>query len=167
MHTVNTRLATIAIAIAIVMILCPQILRADSSVMLNLICRGSGIANKSESANINTYDPKTKKYTTTTAQSSSKEPFNGVAVVEIAGHMGRIKLPEPMIPPLNTRDDGWFKIKELVVNEDEITGKVTINFLNSKTLRIDRHSGLMTIEGGGSSFSGQCEAVDRAAPKKF
>jgi hypothetical protein len=143
-------------------------LRADDyNMMLNLTCRGSGVATKNESANINTYDPKTKKYTTSSAQSSSKEPFQGIAVVEIAGSMGRIKLPEPMVPPLNTRDQGWFKINDLVVTPDVITGKVKVNFLNNKDLRIDRHSGLMTIDGSSGSFSGQCEATDRNAPAKF
>lgn len=163
MHTIKTRLATIAT----VMFLGPTLIHAENNLTLNLICRGSGIATKSESANINTYDPKTKKYVTSTAQSMGKEPFNGVAVVEISGHMGRIKLPEAMVPPLNTKDDGWFRIKDLMVNDDEIDGSIKVNFLNSKSLHINRHSGLMTIDGGGSSFSGQCEAVDQYGPKKF
>jgi hypothetical protein len=165
MHTINSKLAAFAIATNI--LLCPTLLRADRNLTLNLICRGSGIATKSESANINTYDPKTKKYITSTAQSSSKEPFSGIAVVEISGHMGRIKLPQAMVPPLNTQDDGWFKIKELLVSDDEIAGSIKVNFLNNKSMRIDRHSGLMTIEGGGSNFSGQCEAVDHNAPTRF
>ncbi|NTV08713.1 MAG: hypothetical protein HGA81_08960, partial [Chlorobium limicola] len=50
---------------------------------------------------------------------------------------------------------------------DVITGKIKINFLNSKNLRIDRCSGLLTIDGSSSNFSGQCEATDSNAPRKF
>ncbi|NTU92852.1 MAG: hypothetical protein HGB29_01385 [Chlorobiaceae bacterium] len=165
MNTRHLRLSTAALALGL--LFTAPLMADDYNLMLNLTCRGSGVATKSESANINTYDPKTKKYRTTTAQSSSKEPFQGIAVVEIAGGMGRIKLPEPMVPPLSTRDEGWFKINDMVVTPDVITGKIKVNFLNNKALRIDRRSGLLTIDGSSGSFSGQCEATDLNAPRKF
>lgn len=154
-------------AIVFGMLIAPPLFADDDNLNLNLTCRGSGYSRKSESTNISSYDPETKKYKTVTAQTNSKESFEGIAVVEISGSMGRIKLPEQIVPPLNTRSDGWFNIHDLTVTPDLITGDVKINFLNSKKLRIDRRSGLMTIEGGGTSFSGQCVATDRNAPRKF
>jgi len=147
---------------------CASPLRADDNyVTLNLTCYGSGVATRTESTNISRYDPKTKKYATTNAQYTSKEPFEGTAVIEISGDTGRIKVPEPLVPSLNTRSDGWFAIRELVVTSDFITGKVKLNFLNNKHLRIDRRSGLLTLDGSSGNFSGQCEAVDRYTPRKF
>jgi hypothetical protein len=147
---------------------CASSLRADDgNLTLNLTCSGSGVATRTETTSIRQYDPKTKKYTTANAKSMSKEPFQGIAVVEISGGMGRIMLPESLVPALNTRSDGWFTIHDLVVSPDVITGKIKINFLTSRNLRIDRHSGLLTIDGGSGNFSGQCEATDRNAPRKF
>jgi hypothetical protein len=165
MNNRNTWIAAIALSLGM---LFSSVLRADDdNLNLNLTCRGSGYARKSESTNISRYDPETKKYTTATAQTNTKESFDGIAVVDISGGMGRIKLPEQMVPPLNTRSDGWFNMHDINVTPNLITGSVKINFLNSKKIRIDRRSGLMTIEGGGTSFSGQCEATDRNAPRKF
>jgi len=165
MKTGSLRTAAISLMLALC---CASPLRADDgNVTLNLTCSGSGIATRSETTTISQYDPKTKKYTRANAQSTRKEPFQGIAVVEISGGMGRIRLPEPLVPPLNTRSDGWFSIHDLVISPDVITGKIKINFLNSKNLRIDRRSGLLSIDGSSGNFSGQCEASDRNAPRKF
>jgi hypothetical protein len=90
-----------------------------------------------------------------------------MAVVDITNGVGRIKIPEPLVLSINTRDRGWFKIKELVVDQNVITGRITLNFLNKKDLRIDRRSGLLTLDGRNDSFSGQCEATEHDAPRKF
>lgn len=165
MKTISLRLSALALALGM---LFPPALHADDyNLRLNLSCRGSGTATKSETTYVNHYNPRTEKYSTTTAQTSRKEDFEGFVVVELADGRGRIKLPEPMVPPLNTRDNGWFKIHDLVVNPDEITGTIKVNFLNKQNLRIDRRSGFLTIDGGSGSFSGQCDAVDRNSPRRF
>ena len=161
------RLHLSALALAVGMLFSPVIQAEEYDLRLHLTCRGSGTATRSETTYVNHYNQRTHKNSTTTAQTSRKEDFEGFVVVELSDGRGRIKLPEPMVPPLNTRDNGWFKIHDLVVNSDEITGTVKVNFLNKQNLRIDRRSGFLTIDGGGGSFSGQCDAVDRDTPRRF
>ncbi|NTV91796.1 MAG: hypothetical protein HGA72_00520 [Chlorobiaceae bacterium] len=165
MQNLKSRISTMALALG--MLLSPSLQAEEYNLNLNLLCQGSGSATKSETTYINQYDPKTRKYSRTTAQTSSKQPFDGIVVVELSDGQGRIKLPDPMVPPLNTRDNGWFTIRNLVVNTNEITGTVKVNFLDNKHLRIDRRSGLLIIDGGDSSFSGKCSAVNQNTPRQF
>lgn len=167
LHMMNRTRLLSGTAILFAMFFASPIRAEDNNLTLNLTCFGSGIATKTESTNISTYDRKTKNNSTTTVSSTHNEHFRGVVVVEIADGTGRIKIPEPLVPSLNTRDNGWFKIKDLDVTHDAITGRIKLNFLDVKSLRIDRHTGLLTIEGGGENFSGDCTATERDTPRKF
>lgn len=161
------KLSLSAVALVLGMLFSLNLHAEDDNLRLNLICEGSGSARKTETTYINQYDSNTKKYNRASAQTSSKQPFDGIVEVKLSDGSGKIKLPDQMVPPLNAGDDGWFKIHDLVVNSRKITGSIKINFLNSQQLRIDRRSGLLTIDGGGSSFSGRCSAVDEDSPRKF
>lgn len=132
---------------------CASPLRADDNyVTLNLTCYGSGVATRTESTNISRYDPKTKKYSTTNAQYTSKEPFEGTAVIEISGDTGRIKVPEPLVPALNTRSDGWFAIRELVVTSGFHYRKGQAQFSQQQAFAYRPPPGLLTLDGSSGNF---------------
>jgi len=73
----------------------------------------------------------------------------------------------PSIPEQGRVAHSQMAIDDPAVTADFITGKIKINFLNSKQLRVGRRSGLLPVEGGRGNSSGQCEATDRNAPRKF
>lgn len=59
-----------------------------------------------------------------------------------------MRLPSSVVPDMTSNKAGWFKVKDLVVNDREIMGKVAMNFLASSRFRIDRRTGVMTSSGG-------------------
>lgn len=59
----------------------------------------------------------------------------------------QIRLPRQIVPKSHGGSGGWFGIKDLVVGENEITGKVTMNFTNAPYLRIDRITGAVSVDG--------------------
>jgi hypothetical protein len=132
-----------------------------------LSCQGGGTVQASQSGTTSTYNSKTKKYETGTSTSTAKQPFTGIVRVEISGDMGRVALPKPMVPVLNSSSEGWFPIGKLASSDKEIAGQVSINALNQPKLRIDRMTGDITISGGFSEFSGKCEAIHADDKPKF
>lgn len=80
--------------------------------------------------------------------------------IDIQGGKGRARVPRRFLPPLHGGDGGWFEVQELVIDADQITGKVAINFANHPNLRIDRRSGSVALDGKVGSFAGECEKFD-------
>ncbi len=139
---------------------------ADEPLKLNLSFNGSGSVLGNQTHVENRYNFKSKKLESALVTDSGRKPFNGSGYVEIAGNNARIKLPSPMVPLLSGGNGGWFIVNDLWVNDDEITGTVRINALNKPKLRIDRHSGQITLAGGFADFSGQCDLVRPDAPQR-
>jgi hypothetical protein len=141
---------------------------ADAPFALNLSFNGSGSVTGNQTHFENRYNFKTKKMESSIVTDTGRKQFNGSGYVEIAGNSARIKLPSPMIPLLSGGNDGWFIVNDLWINDDEITGIIRLNALNKPKLRIDRRSGQITIAGGLSDFSGQCDVRRPDAPtRKF
>lgn len=138
-----------------------------TSTSINLECAGSGSISATQTAFENRYNPKTKSYERTAAQTMVRRPFSGISHVEIAGNSLRISLPPDMVPLINSMKDGWFSVDDLFMNEREITGKVHINGFSQPDLRIDRTTGSISIHNGLTDFSGKCELVDANAKPKF
>ena len=135
---------------------------------LTLLCTGTGSKMKSQTTFVNTYNRDKKKFDYGTARTMGRQEFSGTAYVEISGNTARVKLPNNMVPPLNSGNNGWFNVHGFFANDREFTGELKINGLNKPDLRIDRNTGLMTLEGGLSEFSGQCEPYDGSpASRKF
>jgi hypothetical protein len=64
--------------------------------------------------------------------------------------------------------DGSFRLVEVVRAESEITGKVRLHGMYKPRFRLDRLTGVATINGSLGSFSGRCEPYDPAtAQRKF
>ena len=141
-------------------ILMPAGLPAQGSDSLTLLCTGTGSKMKTQTTFVNTYNRDKKKFDYATARTTGRKEFSGSAYVEISGATARIKLPNAMVPPLNSANNGWFAINGFFANDREFTGEIKINGLNKPDMRIDRNSGLITIEGGLSDFSGSCDLYD-------
>lgn len=75
----------------------------------------------------------------------------------------KLRLPSALLPQLRGGNAGWFKVSNLVVSENEISGRVAINFLSRPTFRIDRRTGEISSSGG---FHGLC-AADDLTQRKF
>ncbi len=139
----------------------------DAATDITLICNGTGSVMATQTTFVNTYDRKSKSHEFGTAQTTGREQFSGSGNVEISGNFGRIKLPSALMPPIRSDNGGWFNIQDLFMNDREITGVIRINGLNKPKLRIDRTTGSITLSGGLGDFSGQCDAVDKDAKRRF
>jgi len=58
--------------------------------------------------------------------------------------------------PAGYNNAGWRKVKNLKIDEDEISGKITY-WLRRSNFRVDRRTGIMTTSGG---FEGLCRKED-------
>jgi hypothetical protein len=134
-----------------------------------LSCDGQGSLAATQTTTVNQINPKHKDQNQFgVAQTQTRRPFTGSGTVEISSGTGRMRIPEPMIPPLLSGDsDGWYPIEDLFANDREITGVVRINMLNKPKMRIDRMTGKLSMSGGLSDFAGDCRAVDAQAKPKF
>lgn len=123
-----------------------------SSTDFDLVCTGTG--DKLESRTDYDWDSRHHEYRDHT--SLGRAQVGGTAQVEIHGGEGRVRLPESLLPPLNSGERGnWFPIHDLVIGADRIQGALRINGLNKPGLTIDRRSGRMVLDGL-ESFDGTC-----------
>lgn len=77
-------------------------------------------------------------------------------------------MPRTMLPPLRGGEDGWFKIKNLEVSDNEIAGSVAVNFINNPKLIIDRRTGLLRLSGKSGDYVGECQRFTPGdMPQKF
>jgi len=68
-----------------------------------------------------------------------------------------------MLPTIRGGDDGWLKLKNVEYGEGEITASVAVNAFNNPKLRLDRHTGTISISGKAGDFTGQCQKFDPQA----
>ena len=94
-------------------------------------------------------------------------PFDDQVNIEIGEDgTGRVRMPRMMLPGLRGGKDGWFEIKKVEINDDEIKGVVQVNILNSPKLHLDRIQGRVSINGKSGSYSGQCQPYDPNSVKR-
>lgn len=133
----------------------------DSS--LNLVCTGrSLVAAPVETTTVvatdgyggSAYGTGVRRQIAETEQTVGFRMANGTA---------SIRVPAVFLPAIKGGSAGWFKVKNLVVTETEITGKAAINFLTNPAFRINRTTGEMTTSGGNTFV---CEP-ETSAGRKF
>lgn len=141
---------------------------AQEAEPLSLVCEG--VANypvsSTSTANISTsYGESAYGSETTTARGSSREMLR----LETDGAAGRIKPPMAMLPPLRGGDkDGWWKLADLDVSDDRISGKFSLNLINKPRVVIDRRTGDIDLKGFLLSFNGTCRrAPEEPTERKF
>jgi hypothetical protein len=71
-----------------------------------------------------------------------------------------------MLPAIRGGKDGWFEVRHVKWSENEVTGTIQVNVLNSPKLRLDRLQGMIAINGKAGDFSGRCETFDPAAVQR-
>lgn len=86
--------------------------------------------------------------------------------VSISGETAKIQVPRDLLPPLHGGGtDGWWDLANVHVSDREISGQYTLNLVNHPTVRIDRISGAISIDGHRQSFRGTCAVADVSARK--
>jgi hypothetical protein len=139
---------------------------ADS---IHLICQGTGVAMSSDTTVGSAYANNGVEVQGNSTTYSRQRTAERVTV-ELEGNVGRIQMPNALIPPLNSGGkNGWWPLDRLVVGDAEITGRFTLNFLNKPQVRIDRRTAQISIRGfAGLGFDGDCETFDPdPAARKF
>ena len=133
---------------------------------VSLVCRGGGSANKARSANGWALDNRgnSASGTVTTVRG---EGFEDQTDVVIENGTGRIRLPRMMLPRLRGGKDGWFELDDLETSATAYSGTAKVNLINHPKVRIDRRTGVISIDGKAGHYVGQCEDVQADAPVKF
>ncbi len=131
---------------------------ASAQTALDLKCTGSGTATERNVNTASAYDSE-GGHISATGTSTQKVGYNSQVDVKFFSGDDRIRLPPVILPPIRGGDNGWFKVKDIVATEREITGHASINAFNRPMVRIDRVSGTIEITGSGGYFTGMCQKV--------
>lgn len=96
-------------------------------------------------------------------------PFDDQVNIELNDDgTGKVRMPRVMLPPLHGGSGGWFALKNIKRTDEEITGTVQVNVINSPKLRLDRMTGRISIAGKAGNYSGECQPYDPATvTRKF
>lgn len=72
-------------------------------------------------------------------------------LLQVADDQVRVRLPRAMVPPINSGgEDGWWPLSDVKVTDTEITGRFRLNPFNKPTVRVDRVSGDIEVQGSSS-----------------
>jgi hypothetical protein len=128
---------------------------------LTLTCEGAHAATATAHTNAAVFGSRGSAFGS--ANTSVPIEKDAEVLVEIDDTGGRIHLPKSMIPPINSGGaDGWWRLTDVQIRDTEIIGKLSINFLNKPSIRIDRVTGSMEMSGlNRENFQGRCAQVDR------
>ena len=138
---------------------------AGAEIALHLICMGAGADTRIGTTSASVYGSN-GRWANGSAYSRKANGFDDELEVKINGDQAQVRLPRQIVPKLHGGSGGWFGVKELVVGENEITGKVTMNFTNAPYLHIDRITGTVSVNGRDGTFSGQCKPFDQATQQR-
>lgn len=146
------------VLLALVLVAAPVCASAET---LNLVCRGVGSRLEGRTGYGTAFSStgQSSSASVTTYQRREREDELLVSVDEGAA---RIRVPTSILPALRAGGrDGWWVLNDVQVTDEQITGRFQLNFLNRPTVRIDRRTGSIAIEGfARSDFHGTCEAFD-------
>jgi hypothetical protein len=129
---------------------------------LNLICQGQGEKMTSDYTSRLEWDKHDHRYRARSGYETHMKDFDTAVTIQIQADDGRIRLPEKLIPPLNSGGDHqhWWQLHDILMTDNEIRASYKLNGLNHPKLRIDRASGIITIKGTGQNFEGRCDKID-------
>lgn len=126
---------------------------------LNLVCMGAGAANRATQATANAWNSNGDS-TWANVVGNRSAPFEDQVNLWIEGEDGRLRMPRAMLPAIRGGEGGWFKLKSIKINENEITGSIAVNPLNNPKVRIDRITGAISISGKAGDYTGRCSKYD-------
>lgn len=129
---------------------------AGPNLTLDLVCQGQASISTSETTNIGPVGGPVN-FATTEGRARVQERVE----ISFNDSRSRIRLPSSMLPSIRGRsDDGWRAMSNIVISDDLITGRVSFNFLDKPSIRIDRITGTVEIRGLDTSFVGDCRPID-------
>ena len=141
---------------------------AQAPEAINLICMGGGTKLASAPTTSLEWDKFDHKYRVKNGYEMTTRGFETAVTIQIQGEEGRIRLPDNLIPPINSGGDHqhWWELRDVIVGQNEIRAEYRLNGLNKPKVRIDRTTGAISIKGTGQSFDGRCDKVD-AGERRF
>lgn len=153
--------------VLIALVFAPSVHAQEAGNRLNLICGGQGAANKPTTTNAFAWD-NAGGSANATINGTRSIGFGDEVALWIEGSEGRLRMPRAMLPALRGGDNGWFKLKSIVVNDREITASIAVNPINNPKMRLDRMTGSISLSGKAGDYTGGCEKFDpEATVKKF
>jgi hypothetical protein len=132
---------------------------------LNLVCGGGGSANKAMQSYGQAWNSDGDSAGAVVTQQRAVG-FEDQLQLWIEGDAGKARMPRAMLPPIRGGENGWFDIKDIKVSDNEITGTVTVNFMNKPKLVLDRLTGTVSLAGKAGQFNGQCQKFDPNTAKR-
>ncbi len=85
-----------------------------------------------------------------------KPTYHGHVELRLFDGNDRIQLPPGFRPGTNPRDDGWYKVKNLKMSEDDVIGNAAVSFIDKPFFRVALVSGRLDISGLMGTFVGEC-----------
>lgn len=141
------------------LILAGALTAQEPTLRLDLVCDGQ--ANVSTSSTTNVGEPGGPVNFVTT---SGRDQVRERVTVSFNENGGRIRLPDSMLPTIRGRsEDGWRPLSNVEISDDRITGRMSFNFIDRPSVRIDRVTGTLEVRGLDTSFVGECQAIDPSA----
>ncbi|QJU60221.1 hypothetical protein HL653_22975 [Sphingomonas sp. AP4-R1] len=97
-----------------VLVAAPAVAQAEPGDAINLICSGQGEKLGSGYVNTLEWDRYDNKYRTRSGVQTEMQGFSSAVTLQIYGNDGRIRLPEKLIPPLNSGGDHqhWWQLDD-------------------------------------------------------
>jgi hypothetical protein len=86
--------------------------------------------------------------------------FDDSVSVRLTSSGGEARIPRRLVGAYHEDHNGWYPLVDVQQSADEIIGKVRIHSMYKPRFRLDRITGLMTMNGTLGDFSGQCQAYD-------
>ena len=93
--------------------------------------------------------------------------YEDAVSIDIVDGEGKIRLPRVLLPPVHGGKDAWFKLTDLVQGDREITASANVNMVTHPKIRLDRYSGVISINGRMGTFTAQCQKIDVSAQPQF
>ncbi len=124
--------------------------------MMSLVCVGGGQEHRQEVRTVGIFG--THGSVNGYATNPSDVGYEDSVSVELTDEsVGRIRIPATFVPPIHGGGvSGWWTIQNLKVGDQEITGKISFNVLDSPVFHIDRITGKLAVVGRHASFYGDC-----------
>lgn len=132
---------------------------------LNLVCGGGGSANQASRSYGQAWDNEGNSASGYVTQQRAVG-FEDQLQLWIEGDAGKARMPRAMLPSIRGGENGWFDIKDIKLTDNEITGTVTVNFMNKPKLVLDRLTGTVSLAGKAGQFNGRCQKFDPSTAKR-
>lgn len=139
------------------------------NVDLGLVCFGDGQRPGFATTYGYTWNSRTRRYDYGNRTEMTGQQFDASLSVQFWPGGGHIRLPQKLVPPINSRgNDGWWDLYDVEMGPDVIRAKYRLNGLNKPTVTINRRSGQISIRGlNPYAFNGTCDLIDGDDHRRF